>query len=187
MASYINSLVESPPYRAFPTTHLCPEPTSTPLRDVAILLLKMLFIALLHSGIRSMRVSRSFAGNLLRSMSSSNKPDLESYYTHLPLCISRLYLFRSHYPLKSLSLSASAFSPLSHSSRADTNFDSNPWRRVASWICMLVPPVLMTCSFVSSFKNLTTGRVVDLPLLVSPNLVVAKIPTVSFLIPLRPC
>lgn len=52
---------------------------------------------------------------------------------------------------------------------------------------MLVPPVLMTCSFVSSFKNLITGRVVDLPLLVSSNLVVAKIPTVSFLVPLRPC
>lgn len=103
-------------------------------------------------------------------------------------CVFRdLIFFRSHYPLKSLSLSASAFSPLSHSLRADTNFDSNPWRRMASWICMLVPPVLMTCSFVSSFKNLTTGRVVDLPLLVSSNLVVAKIPTVSFLVPLRPC
>ena len=131
MASYINSLVKSSPYRAFPTTHLYPEPTSTPLRDVPILLLKMLFIALLHSGIRSMRVSRSIA----RVTCSVQCPPLTNRTSNPTIrifhCVFRdLISSRFHYPLKSLSLFAFPFSPLFHSLRTDANFDIKSRRRL---------------------------------------------------------
>lgn len=117
-----------------------------------------------------MPVSRSSASNSLRSMSSSDELDLESDYTHLPLCTTRPYLPSSPRFWKNLHLFPRASSSLARSS--PPNFESVRLRIDA----------LDFHDFVSLSKRLVT-----LPLLASPSRVATKTRPASLLPPLRSC